>query len=63
MSGLHQSVMAGKTGQAGVQAIRYVFTGGMVAFLLLAWVLTAPLFRCGIWLGDYWRRPKVTTKN
>jgi len=63
MSGLHHSVLAEKTGQAGVQAVRYVFTGGMVAFLLLAWVLTAPLFRCGIWLGDYWRRAKPKAKN
>jgi len=37
----------------GFQAIGYVVTISLAAFLILAWILTAPLFRLGVCLSDF----------
>jgi len=34
------------------RAIGYIVTIGLAACLILAWVLTAPLIRCGVYLSD-----------
>jgi hypothetical protein len=34
------------------RAIGYVITFGLAACLILVWVLTAPLIRCGVYLSD-----------
>ena len=39
----------------GFNATGYIVTAGLVLFLILAWILTAPLFRRGVYLGDLYR--------
>jgi len=36
----------------GFQVVGYLTTVGLAAFLILAWILTAPFFRCGVYLSD-----------
>jgi hypothetical protein len=36
----------------GFQIVGYLATIGLVAFLVLAWILTAPFMRCGVYLSD-----------
>jgi hypothetical protein len=36
----------------GFQIVGYLTTVGLVAFLVLAWMLTAPFIRCGVYLSD-----------
>ncbi|HEX9048500.1 MAG TPA: hypothetical protein VF988_15840 [Verrucomicrobiae bacterium] len=38
------------------QMVRYFLTAVLVVFLVFAWLLTAPIFHCGIVLGDLCRR-------
>jgi hypothetical protein len=38
------------------RVIGYVLTAGVVACLILAWMMTAPLLRCGVYLSDLYRR-------
>jgi len=40
----------------GFHATRFLLTGSLLAFLILAWLLTAPVFRCGSYLGDFCRK-------
>lgn len=40
----------------GFRASGYVVTVGLVACLILAWILTAPLLRCGVYLSDAYRK-------
>lgn len=45
-----------KSLHASFQIVRYVLTAGLFGGLIVAWILTAPLFRCGVFLGDARRR-------
>jgi hypothetical protein len=38
------------------KGVGYVLTGALAACLILAWILTAPLFRWGVALSDYYRK-------
>ena len=37
---------------SGFRAIGYIVTFGLAACLILAWILSAPLIRCGVYLSD-----------
>lgn len=45
------------TGIGAFQRIlSYLLTAGVVVCLLLAWIMTEPLLRCGVYLGDLYRK-------
>ena len=37
------------------RALECVLTVGLGAFLILAWIVTSPLLRLGVYLSDLWR--------
>jgi len=39
----------------GFRASGYVVTVGLAACLILAWLLTAPLLRCGVYMSVFYR--------
>lgn len=51
-----------KLGRFGVQATGHVMTFGLAVVLLLAWLLTWPLFRLGDRLKE-WRRQNAFRKK
>jgi hypothetical protein len=38
------------------RGVGWVLTAALAAFLIAAWILTAPLFRGGTFLGDLYRK-------
>jgi hypothetical protein len=52
MNALPNSGDGQKLARLSLAATGYVCTGGLAAFLILAWFLTAPLFHWLVYLGD-----------
>ena len=41
---------------SGLRASGYAVSISLLAGLILAWLLTAPLFRCGVYLSELYRK-------
>jgi len=61
MNMLQHSDSSQKFLQLGFHAAAYLITAGLAAFLIAAWVLTEPLFRAGIFLGDLFHSQRNLT--
>ena len=38
------------------KGVGYILTVAVAVCLIVAWILTAPLLRWGVWWGDFFRR-------